>query len=166
VVFLPARDKEVFFTAGLLPPGVHVLPRDRDLDVLDAIAMVRGPLVNGAFGGSNLSGTLIQPGIGNPSPALLTVVRKTADGGQLSIAVDLSIALREPTERIRIAPGDLLILQEKPGQAFTRYFTQSFLNLNLYWQAFRTSNGIGVVNVAGPDRLQNRGIITNFNTTP
>src|SRR5262249_47332445 len=31
VVYLAARDPEVFFTGGLMPPGIHVLPRDRDL---------------------------------------------------------------------------------------------------------------------------------------
>src|SRR5262249_4841876 len=100
VVFLEARENQFFYTAGLLPTGVHVLPRDHDLDVLEAVAWVRGPLINGAFGGSNLSGTLIQPGIGNPSPSLLTVVRRSHDGRQLPIVVDLRKALREPEERI------------------------------------------------------------------
>jgi protein involved in polysaccharide export with SLBB domain len=54
VVFLEARDEELFYTGGLLPPGVFVLPRDQDVDVIEAIARVRGPLYNGAFGGSNL----------------------------------------------------------------------------------------------------------------
>src|SRR5207253_38572 len=80
VVFLEARDAELFYTGGLLPPGAHVLPRDHDLDVIEAIALVRGALFNGAFGGSNLSGTLLQGGLGNPSPSLLAVVRRAPDG--------------------------------------------------------------------------------------
>jgi hypothetical protein len=163
VVYLAARDQEVFFTAGLLPPGVHVIPRDRDLDVVEAVSLVRGPLVNGAFAVSNLSGTLIQPGIGNPSPGLLTVVRRTPGGGLLPIVVDLNLALREPTERIRLAAGDTLILQEKPQQALARYFSQSFLNFELYWQAIRGRSVVGIVDAAGPDRLPNRPAVVNFN---
>ena len=48
VLFLEARDEQAFFTAGLLPPGKHMIPRDHDLDVIEAIALVRGPLYNGA----------------------------------------------------------------------------------------------------------------------
>jgi len=163
VVFLAARDHEVYFTGGLLPSGVHFLPRDHTLDVIEAVSLVRGPLINGAFGGSNLSGTLIQPGIGNPSPGLLTVVRRTPDGGQVSIVVDLRTALREPTERIAIRPGDLLILQEIPGQAIARYLSQTVFNVNLYWQAFSGKTATGIVDVAGADRLPNRGAVLNLN---
>lgn len=163
VVYLPARDQDVFFTGGLLPTGFHVLPRDRPLDVIEAVSLVRGPLINGAFGGSNLSGALIQPGLGNPSPGLLTVVRRTPSGGQVSIVVDLRTALREPTERIAVRPGDLLILQEIPGQALARYLSQTVFNVNLYWQVIRGRNATGIVDVAGADRLPNRGSILNFN---
>ena len=76
VVFLEAHEDKWYYTGGLLPPGKHLLPRDHDLDVVEALTEVHGPLFNGAFGGSNLSGALIEPGIGNPSPSLLTVVRR------------------------------------------------------------------------------------------
>ena len=97
VVYLAARDCEVFYSAGLLPPGAHVLPRDCDLDVVAAVAQVRGPLVNGGFAVSNLSGALIAPGMGGPSPSLLSVVRRTPHG-QVTIAVDLNRALRDSRE--------------------------------------------------------------------
>lgn len=163
VVFLPARDEEVFFTGGLLPTGIHNLPRDRDLDALEAVSLVRGPLINGAFGGSNLSGALIQPGIGNPSPGLLTVVRKTKDGGQISIVVDLAIALKEPTERIRIQAGDMLILQESPGQALARYVSQTLVNISGTWQAIQSPLFNGFLTFGGPERLPNSGTTINLN---
>src|SRR5207244_9786311 len=81
VVFLEARDEEVFYTGGLLPPGVFVLPRDHDVDVIEAVSRVRGPLFNGGFGGSSLAGNLIAPGIGGPSPSLLRLPRRTPRGG-------------------------------------------------------------------------------------
>ena len=164
VVFLAARDREVFFTGGLLPPGVHPLPRDRDLDVIEAVSLVRGPLVNGAFAVSNLSGTLIQSGIGGPSPAQVTVLRRTPDGGQVAITVDLRSALRNPSERLLVGAGDMLILQEMPGQALSRYLSQTVLNFNLYWQVLSGRNGVGVLDAAGPDRLNNgRPAVTTFN---
>jgi protein involved in polysaccharide export with SLBB domain len=160
VVFLEAREDRWFYTAGLLPPAKYEMPRDHDLDVISAIAEARGPLINGSFGGSNLSGDLVKPGIGNPSATLLVVLRKTPGGGQVPIRVDVARALRDPNERILVQAGDVLILQEKPGEAFARYFSQSFLNFDIFWRTFRSSNATGVLDVAAPDRLPNRvGII-------
>ena len=95
VVYLEPRDRDVFYTAGLLPAGEHILPRDRDFDVLEAITQARGPLFNGAFATNSLSGNLIQPGLGDESPSLLTVVRRLPGGGQLPIRVDLNRAAQD-----------------------------------------------------------------------
>ena len=81
IVLIEARETEVFYTGGLLPARQWPLPRDYDLDVVEAIAFVSGPLVNGGVNTNNLSGNLIQPGIGYSSPRLVTVLRRTADGG-------------------------------------------------------------------------------------
>lgn len=161
VIFLEARDEQVFFTAGLLPTGKHMLPRDHDLDVLEAVALVRGPLYNGAWGGSNLSGQLIEPGLGSPSPSLLVVLRRVPGRGQVAIAVDLRSALQHPQERIPVRPGDVLLLQEKPGEAFARYVSQTFLNFEMMLNVFHSNNGFGVLDVAGPDRLPTRPALFN-----
>jgi protein involved in polysaccharide export with SLBB domain len=161
VVFVEAKEDGYFYTGGLLPPGKHLLPRDHDFDVVEAVAQVRGPLINGDFGGSNLSGDLVKPGIGNPSATLLVVVRRTPGGGQVPIRVDLGRALRDPNERIRLQAGDVLILQETPGQAFTRYFTQTFLNFDIFWRVINTRNVTGALDVSAPDRLPGRlGTVT------
>jgi protein involved in polysaccharide export with SLBB domain len=156
VVFLEARDEEVFYTAGLLPPAKHILPRDQDLDVLSAVAAVRGPLINGAVNQSNLNGTVIVPGPGQPSPSLLTVIRRTPNGGQIPILVDLDVAVQHPEERILVKGGDMLILQEKPEQALARYFYQTFLNFNVAWQVVRSRYATGILDVSAPDRLPGR----------
>jgi len=39
--------------------------------------------------------------------------------------VDLNRCARDPRERILVQPGDFLILQESPGESFTRYFNQT-----------------------------------------
>src|SRR5262249_39571156 len=124
VVYLERRNHGVFFTGGLLPSGEHELPRDRDLDVVEAVTRVRGPLVNGGISTNNLAGNLIAPGIGGPSPSLLVVMRRLPGGGRVNIRVDLNRAMRNPQECIRVQPGDVLILQEKPSEALARYFSQ------------------------------------------
>jgi hypothetical protein len=149
LVYVESRPVCTFYTAGLLPPGEYALPRDYDLDVVKAIARVRGPLVNGAFAQSNLSGTIIQRGIGNPSPSLLVVLRETPGGGQIPIRVDLNRALRDPRERILVQPGDVLVLQETPGQALVRYFTQNF-NFNLISRVIQTDRTTGTINLSVP----------------
>lgn len=161
VVFLEARDEEVYYTGGLLPPGEFVLPRDKDLDVIEAVSRVRGPLLNGEFGGNNLAGNLVDTGIGNPSPTLLVVLRRTPGGGQVPIVVDLREALRHPEERLLVRAGDLLILQEKPSEALARYLTRTFLNFDLFWQVVHTKFATGLVDISTPDRLtQQSGNVT------
>jgi protein involved in polysaccharide export with SLBB domain len=133
VVFIPAREERLFFTGGLLPSGEHILPRDHDLDVLEAVARVRGVMFNGAFSTSNLAGTVLLPGLGQPTPTLLTVVRRLPGStNQVSIRVDLNRAVKDARERLLIQPGDFLILQESPGQGITRFVTQMF-NVPFSW---------------------------------
>ena len=123
IVFIEARDTEVYYTGGLLFPRQFVLPRDYDLRVVDAIALAGGPLVNGLVTQNNLSGAITASGLGSPSPSLLTVLRKTKCNGQVAIRVDLNRALRDTHENILVQPGDVLVLQETPGEAVTRYVT-------------------------------------------
>ncbi|MCA9247238.1 MAG: polysaccharide biosynthesis/export family protein [Planctomycetales bacterium] len=142
IVFIEAREAEVFYSAGLLPPGEHALPRDYDLRVVQAISQIGGPLVNGGINGNNISGSIVAPGLGSPSPSLLTVLRRTPSHGQVAIRVDLNRALRDPRENIRILPGDTLVLQETTGEATARYAGQ-VLNLSVFVELFRTSKSVG-----------------------
>jgi protein involved in polysaccharide export with SLBB domain len=167
VVFLEARERGVYYTGGLMPAGEHPLPRDHDLDVVEAVCRARGPLVNGAFSTNNLAGNLIAPGIGGPSPSLLCVLRRLPGGGREPIRVDLNRALRgDPQECLRVLPGDVLILQEKPSEALARYFTQTFFNFSLSWQALHESFATGVIDVSAPEQIPARIGITNFTGFP
>lgn len=149
VVFVNARVTELFYTGGLLPSGEFALPRDYDLDVVEAVTQVKGALVNGAFGGSNLAGDLLKRGIGNPSPSQLSVVRRTPGGGQVVIRVDLDRAMHDARERINVQPGDLLILQETPSQALARWLSQTFSFAAITRVIDQTSTQ-GTVSAAGP----------------
>ncbi|MGD0896634.1 MAG: polysaccharide biosynthesis/export family protein [Thermoguttaceae bacterium] len=149
VVSIEARDAEVFYTGGFLPPGEHALPRDYDLDVVKAISAIGGPLVNGGVNANNLTGSLAQQGIGSFSPKLVSVLRKTPHGGQCTIIVDLDCALQNPRSSLLLKAGDVVILQETKGQALVRYFDQIF-HTGLNSIAIETSRTTGTVNVAGP----------------
>ncbi len=138
IVFIDSREAEVFYAAGLLPSGAYPLPRDEDLDVIEAISMIGGPLVNGGVNSNNLSGSIIERGIGPPSPSLLTVLRRTPDGYQMPIRVDLREALRDPRQSLLIQAGDVLVLQETPGQALARYFAD-VTSFNLFSDLIRRS---------------------------
>lgn len=146
VVFIEARDIELWYSGGLLPPGEHVLPRDYDLDVVEAVAQITGILVRGEIATNSLNGTLVSPGIGPPSPSQLVVLRRLPQGGQIPILVDLNRALQDPRERILVQPQDVLILQETPGEALTRYFISGF-TYNIMARFINTSNVQGIATV-------------------
>jgi protein involved in polysaccharide export with SLBB domain len=148
-VYIPARQERLFYTGGLLGSGQHILPRDYDLDVLEALARTRGSLLNGSFVGTLFYGSIVMPGLGQPSPTLVTVIRKLPCGGQVPITVDIARAIKNPRERILMQPGDFLILQETPEQAVVRWFTQmmDFVWIGKYIQ---TPWGFGTTTVSAP----------------
>jgi protein involved in polysaccharide export with SLBB domain len=150
VVFLEERTLDYFYTGGLLPSGEWLLPRDRDLDVIQAISFVHGPLVSGDFVINNVAvQPVIQPGIGFPSARLLTVLRRTPDGGVIPIRVDLDRALCDPRERILVLPQDVLILQDTPGDALARYLSEQF-HFDFTYNVFQNSRGRGTVSGVVP----------------
>jgi protein involved in polysaccharide export with SLBB domain len=148
IVFIKARDTEVYYTGGLVQQREFLLPQNYDMTVVTAIALAGGPLVNGGIQNNNLSGNIIASGLGSPSPSAVTVLRRTKENGQIKIRVDLNKALNDPRENIIIQTGDVIILQETLGESFTRYatgiyrlsFLNTFLN-NGHW--FATEGGTG-----------------------
>jgi protein involved in polysaccharide export with SLBB domain len=133
IIFIEERNTETWYSGGLLPPAEHILPRDRDLDVIQAIVQGGFELVSPGVSSGNLTGTLIAPGIGTPIPSLLSVIRRTPNGQQVVIRVDANRALRDPRERLLIQAGDIVILQETPSEAFARYILQK-LDVSFSWQ--------------------------------
>lgn len=156
VIFVEARDQEIFFTGGLLPPGTYLLPRDRDLTVVEAISYVKGPLLNGGFSTSNLAGTVVNPGVGGPSPSLLIVLRRLPQGGQIPIRIDLDQALRDPRQQILVQAGDMLVMQETPAQAVARYFTQQLAySFSYVGRIIHSENHVGSATIGTPATLTN-----------
>jgi protein involved in polysaccharide export with SLBB domain len=149
IVYIESRETEVYYTAGLLGAGQFPLPRDYDLDVLQAIAQVRGPLLNGSFNQNAFVAQSVNNGIGNPNPTLVTVLRQLPSGRQLAIEVDVNRAFRDPRERLLIQPGDWIVMQERPGEAFARYLTQT-IRFNTTIESIRTGSVTQIITGNNP----------------
>ena len=149
IVIVRARQPEFYYTGGLLPADEVPLPNEYDLTVVEAVLKGRGAILNGGFSTSNFNGTVIQPGIGNPSPSLLSVLRQTPHRGQVTIRVDLNEAIRDPRENILVQAGDVLLLQETPDEAITRYFTQVF-QINLFTRFLNRADAQGSASLVVP----------------
>ncbi len=106
IVFVQSREKEVFYTGGLLPGGQHPLPRDYPIDILEAIAMA------GASVGQSLGGSGPSSGVNTGTfPATKATVLRRRGHQQIPIEVDLRRAFHDPRERIQIEPGDFISLE-------------------------------------------------------
>lgn len=149
IVFIQSRDAEVFYTGGLLLSGQYPLPRDYDLDVVQAIALVRGTLVNGGQTTNNFTGQLQSGGVGFPNPSLVTVIRYLPNKQQVTIRVNLNKALQDPRERLLIKPNDIIIMQNTIGEAIAQYFTSSFFNFNLV-SIFQAGGTTGTTTINTP----------------
>ena len=117
IVYIPARDSEKFYTGGELGGGEYILPRDYDLNILQAIGIAGGSVGAGSTGiGSIQLGGLGGGGGGRGRgpfpPSRAIVVRQLPnDCGEIAIRVDLTRALTDPRERILVQPEDVIILQ-------------------------------------------------------
>jgi protein involved in polysaccharide export with SLBB domain len=149
IVYIEAREADVFYTGGLLPAGQFILPRDSDLDVLEAITLVGGILNAGTVNPANVQGQTVVAQLGSPSPSLLTVIRRLPNGGQVAIRVDLNRAMVDPRERILVQPRDMLILQERPQEAIARYFSNVF-RYDITYRFLQSSRATGISTLTGP----------------
>jgi hypothetical protein len=149
ILEVPTLNQGYFYTGGLIPARQHPLPFDYDLTVVEAVLRSVGPLLNGGVNTSNLNGSLLGAGVGNPSPSLVSVVRKTPLGGQVTIRVDLNEALRDPRQNLLVQADDVLILQEAPNQAMTRYMTQ-VLQFNFFGRFINRRDAQGSATLALP----------------
>ena len=103
VVVIESRDTEVYYTGGLLGGGEFPLPRDRGIDVLEAIASA-----GQSVGAVRQNGFGVLP---QRTPTELLILRQRPGQGQLNIRVDVDRALTDPSQRIQVQAGDLLILR-------------------------------------------------------
>ncbi len=124
IVLVETRETEVYYTGGLLPGGQFPLPRDYDLDVLNAIAIAGTPLTANPTGG-------FIGGIGGASPSHLYIIRLKPNGQQITIHVDLNRAITDPTERLLVQAGDTLILRHSPLEEGANFGLATFFTFGL-----------------------------------
>ena len=122
VIYIPGRQRDVFYTGGLLDGGRFPLPRDYEIDVLEAISMAGGSASAAAGSGGN------GPfrGIGSIMPATQVTVLRKCGCDQVAIDVDLRYALAHPSERVIIQPGDLIVLEYRKNELFVNSLASVF----------------------------------------
>jgi protein involved in polysaccharide export with SLBB domain len=118
IVFIETREREVFYTGGVLQGREIPLPRDYDLDVLAAISLAGGTVSagatqgslanNGQFGGGGMRSAL--------PPTQIVVLRKLSNGSTIPIKINLNRALVDSSQRILVQPGDYVMLQYTPAE--------------------------------------------------
>lgn len=142
IIFIESRDTEVFYTGGLLGGGQYTIPRDYDLDILQAISLAtsRGNVggVSRSVGGVSALNNDVAI-----SPSTAIVLRKLPDGGEVPVKVDLYRARTDLSERIIIQPGDYLLLQYTPLEAIAAFFERHLLETALFAVATQAFNGNG-----------------------
>lgn len=128
IVFIESRETEIFYTGGLLGGGQYTLPRDYDLDVLGAVSIASGRVVavSGATG-NRIGGVSALNQDVSVGASDVVILRQIPDGGQIPIKVDLNKAIREPQHRVRIMPGDYIILRYKPHEAVAAFIERNLL---------------------------------------
>jgi protein involved in polysaccharide export with SLBB domain len=130
VVYIQPRRDEYFYTGGLLSGGQIPMPRDEDLDVLEAVSLASGS-IGGLGGTSSVAVLRAGAGVGNIiPPTRVLILRKLPNGEQLPIRVDLAKAMVDPTERIKIHAGDFIMLYYKPSE-ITGNAVLNFFNFNV-----------------------------------
>lgn len=129
ILYIEPRRDEYFYVGGLLPGGQIPIPRDEDLDILEAVALATGS-VGGIAGTSAAAVLRAGAGPGNVvPPTRILILRKLPNGQQLPIRVNMSHAMRDPLERIRIMPGDFIMMYYTPGE-MTANVVLNFFNFS------------------------------------
>ncbi|MBW3599873.1 MAG: polysaccharide biosynthesis/export family protein [Planctomycetes bacterium] len=132
IVYVEAREAEVFYTAGLLPGGQHPVPRDYDITVLAAMGIAGGGIdQGGGGGGGSVVGGGGIGGLGGAPPTQLYVLRQLPCRQQVTIAVDLVRAVNDPRENILVAPGDTLILRYKTREEVLNFSLATFFTFGI-----------------------------------
>jgi len=112
VVYIEGREQDVFYTGGLLPGGRFPLPRDYKIDVLEAISIAGGSA-------SATAGQNTGRGLEGIVPASQVTVLRKCGCEQVAIDVDLRYALADPSERVIVQPGDLIVLEYRRRELAT-----------------------------------------------
>lgn len=143
IVMIQSRDREKFYTAGVLGGGEHLLPRDYDLNVLQAIAVAGGAVgTGGALPGNGTGGGGGGRGgqSGGIAPSKAIIFRSLPGNRQVAIRVDLNRALEDPGQRLLIQPEDVILVR----YTFAEEIWNTALSVVRFNFLFNGFNGGGV----------------------
>lgn len=125
VVYVDTRETDVYYTSGLLGGGEFPIPRDYDLDVLQAISVAGRDVATtrstGILGGSAQ----------NLPPTELIVLRQIPGDNQIAVRIDLNDAINDPKQRMLVKAGDTLVLRYKPQEEFVNFVTNVFFTFGI-----------------------------------
>lgn len=131
IVFIESRDTEVFFTGGLLGGGQYTLPRDFDLDILQALS-IAGSRMGSSGAARQIGGVSALNSDVTISPSNVVIIRKLPEGGEIPIKVDLYRARNDLSERIIVQPGDYIYLQYTKCEAIAAFIDRHLLEGALF----------------------------------
>ena len=126
-MFIGSRDDEVFYTGGLLGGGEYNLPRDRNLDILEAIAIAEAASQSAAGAGRSALNNDVSI-----SPSQAIILRRLPNNTQVPILVNLYRAREHLSERINIQPGDYILLQYTKPEAVGAFIERHILESALF----------------------------------
>ncbi|MCG6155285.1 polysaccharide biosynthesis/export family protein [Rubinisphaera margarita] len=142
IVFIESRELEFYYTGGLLGGGQYTLPRDYDINILDAISIAETRARFGQFRGNPKS-------IGGPSvlnqdvsvgASKAIIARPLPEGGQMQISIDLAKAMHDPAQQIIIKPGDRIYLRYTFPEACLAYLERHLLEGSIIGATIGNSN--------------------------
>ncbi|GAB5443135.1 MAG: polysaccharide biosynthesis/export family protein [Fuerstiella sp.] len=130
IVLVESREADHFLTGGLLGGGQYALPRNQDLDILDAVLLAdsysRLTQLNSptrAIGGVSVLNRDVTVGASR-----VIVERRLADGRTRRFRISLYAAMKNPAQRVIIEPGDRIYLEYTPVEAFFAFFERHLLD--------------------------------------
>lgn len=107
VIFIEGRKREVFYTSGLLEGGRFPIPRDYEIDVVEAIAIAGGPGRSAGSAGSRGSGVI---------PPTRVLILREHNCRFCTIEIDLRCVNSDPSQRVIIQPGDVISLEFRQNE--------------------------------------------------
>jgi len=125
IVYVDSRETEVYYTGGLMGGSERPIPRDYDLDVLQAVSMAGTGIATGQMTG------LLGGSAQNVPPTELIVLRQIPGRRQLAIRIDLNEAINDPRQRILVMAQDTLLLRYKPQEEVINFATNVFFTFGI-----------------------------------
>lgn len=127
IVFVESREREFFYTGGLLGGGQFIMPRDYDLDIVEAIALAESQgsaaRPSRSFGGASVLNQDVTVGASR-----IVVHRKQCDGSRVAIKINLYDLLKDPSQKFLILPEDRIYLRYTHTEAVLAYFERHWFD--------------------------------------